>query len=117
MAQNALIKVVLCEITERGLKQGGNTMENSKVIEQLEYTKQHMGMPEQGDTWAPNAQTIAIDQAIDALLQIPTVVSNLKHCLGNNEENGIVYMPKFIVEKMITSLETSHMGNRKDGVS
>lgn len=80
-------------------------MEKSKVIDHLKYTRQHMGMPEQGSTWVPNAQTIAIDQAIDTMLQIPTVVSDLKYYLDNNEENGVVYIPKFIVEKMIASLE------------
>lgn len=39
-------------------------MEKSKVIENLKYTERYMGVQEQGCEWKPNAQTIAIENAI-----------------------------------------------------
>lgn len=79
-------------------------MEKSKVIENLKYAKRYIGMPEQGCKWAPNAQTITIEEAINALEKIPQVVTDLKYYLDINEENGVIYIPKFVVEKIITLL-------------
>lgn len=42
-------------------------MEKDKVIENIKYAERYMGMPEQGYKWAPNAQTVAIDEAINGL--------------------------------------------------
>lgn len=79
-------------------------MEKGKVIENLKYAERYMGMPEQGCKWSPNAQTIAIEDAINTLEKIPQIISDLKYYLDTKEENGVVYIPKFIVGKIITSL-------------
>lgn len=42
-------------------------MDISKAINVLECKKYKAGLPEQGDTWRPNAETIAIDMAINEL--------------------------------------------------
>lgn len=42
-------------------------MERSKLIENLKYAERYMGMPEQGCKWAPNASTIAIEEAINSV--------------------------------------------------
>ena len=42
-------------------------MEINRAIKTLEYTKRNCGKPHQGDTWSPNAETVAIDMAINAL--------------------------------------------------
>lgn len=42
-------------------------MEKGKVIENLKYAERYMGMPEQGCKWAPNAQTVAIEEAINSV--------------------------------------------------
>lgn len=79
-------------------------MEKGKVIENLKYAERYMGMPEQGCKWTQNAQTIAIEEAINILEKLPQVISDLKYYLDTNEENGVVYIPKFAVEKIIASL-------------
>ena len=79
-------------------------MEKNKVIENLKYAERYMGMPEQGSTWSPNTQTKAIEEAIDTLEKIPQIISDLKYYLNTNEENGVVYIPNFCVEKILTSL-------------
>lgn len=42
-------------------------MIEEKAIKILEHTKRNCGLPEQGDIWKPNAETIALDMAINAL--------------------------------------------------
>lgn len=42
-------------------------MEKCKVIENLKYVERYMGMPDQGCKWAPNASTIAIEEAINSV--------------------------------------------------
>lgn len=37
--------------------------------------------------------------------QLDVVINSLKLRLENNEENGVVYLPKFAVEQMIERLE------------
>ena len=37
--------------------------------------------------------------------QLDVVINSLKLRLENNEENGVVYIPKFAVEEMIKRLE------------
>lgn len=66
-------------------------MEKNKVIENLKYVEKYMGMPEQGSTWSPNAQTKAIEEAIYTLEKIPQIISVLKYYLNTNEENGVIY--------------------------
>ncbi len=42
-------------------------MTEEKAIKILERTKRNCGLPEQGTTWKPNAETNALDMAIEAL--------------------------------------------------
>lgn len=47
-------------------------MKIEKAIEIMKYNKHLLGLPEQGETWKENANTIACDLAISALeKQIP----------------------------------------------
>lgn len=45
-------------------------MTENEAIKKLEYTRRNCGMPYQGDTWKPNAETIALDIAIKALEEV-----------------------------------------------
>lgn len=45
-------------------------MTESEAIKALEYTKRSRGMPEYGDKWEPNAETIALDMAIKAIEEV-----------------------------------------------
>ena len=52
----------------------------------------------------------ALGMALSALRpvsreQLDVVINSLKLRLENNEENGVVYIPKFAVEEMIERLE------------
>ncbi len=42
--------------------------------------------------------------------QVDVVINSLKLRLENNEENGVVYIPKFAVERMIERLEAIENG-------
>ena len=42
-------------------------MEKDKIIENLKYVERYMGMTEKGCKWAPNASTIAVEEAINSL--------------------------------------------------
>lgn len=42
--------------------------------------------------------------AIDALKLQKEIKKNLKWYLDTNEENGVVYIPKFIIEKILSKL-------------
>ena len=42
-------------------------MTKEKIIHTLEYTKRNCGLPEQGDGWSSNAETKALDVAIDCV--------------------------------------------------
>lgn len=52
----------------------------------------------------PDPEDYAIEEAINTLEKIPQVISDLKYYLDTNEENGVVYIPKFVVEKILTLL-------------
>lgn len=39
------------------------------------------------------------------------IIDTLKYYLDVNEENGVVYMPKFIVEKLIKELKDENISN------
>lgn len=81
-------------------------MTREKMIKNLKHAAYSMGLPEQGTKWSPNGDTIAIEGAIDILEKLPEIESALKHYLDINEENGVVYIPKFAVEKMIAQLQS-----------
>ena len=58
----------------------------------------------------------ALDMSITALRpvsreQLDVVINGLKLRLENNEENGVVYIPKFTVEQMIERLEALKDGS------
>ena len=61
--------------------------------------------------WPGTEDTLeALDMALTALRpvsreQLDVVINSLKLRLENNEENGIVSIPKFAVEQMIERLE------------
>ena len=52
----------------------------------------------------PDPEDYVIEEAINTLEKIPQVISDLKYYLDTNEENGVVYIPKFVVEKILTLL-------------
>lgn len=45
-------------------------MTENEAIKKLEYVKRNCGLPVQGDTWKPNAETIALDMAIRGLEEL-----------------------------------------------
>ena len=79
-------------------------MDKEKVLKMLKYTKETIGMPDKGVELSPNAQTIAIDLAVEKINNASVAASDLKYYLDINEENGVVYIPKFVVEKLIKLL-------------
>ena len=50
----------------------------------------------------PDPEDYAIEEAINTLEKIPQVISDLKYYLDTNEENGVVYITKFVVVKILT---------------
>lgn len=52
----------------------------------------------------PDPEDYAIEEAINTLEKIPQVISDLTYYLDTNEENGVVYIPKFVVEKILALL-------------
>lgn len=49
-----------------------------------------------------NRQQAEIERLMDLN---DTVIADLKYYLDNNEENGVVYFPKFFVEKILRNLK------------
>lgn len=49
-----------------------------------------------------NRQQAEIERLMDLN---DTVIADLKYYLDNNEENGVVYFPKFFVEKILSNLK------------
>lgn len=45
--------------------------------------------------------TEALDMAVSALNNQKNIKESLKYYLDINEENGVVYIPKFIIEKIV----------------
>ena len=43
----------------------------------------------------------SVDFTLELNKKIKKVVTDLKYYLDTNEENGVVYIPKFVVEKMV----------------
>ena len=57
---------------------------------------------------AKEKQTIvvarAMEQYSETLKELDRIKKNLKHYLDTNEENGVVHIPKFIVENMADNI-------------
>lgn len=73
-------------------------MTENEAVKVLEYTKRNCGMPEQGEKWKPNRETIAIDMAIKAIEEIQQyraigTVEEIKHYvrLAENTEQSDRY--------------------------
>ena len=49
--------------------------------------------------------TEALDMAVDSLKNQDKIKKDLKYYLDTNEENGVVYIPKFVVEKIVNSIQ------------
>lgn len=45
--------------------------------------------------------TQALDMAVDSLKSQDKIKKDLKYYLDTNEENGVVYIPKFVIEKIV----------------
>lgn len=43
----------------------------------------------------------SVDFTLELNKKIKKVVTDLKYYLDTNEENGVVYIPKFVIEKMV----------------
>ena len=43
----------------------------------------------------------SVDFVLELNAKVHTVIKDLKYYLDTNEENGVVYIPKFVIEKMI----------------
>lgn len=43
----------------------------------------------------------SVDFTLELNKKVKKVVADLKYYLDTNEENGVVYIPKFIIEKMV----------------
>lgn len=51
-----------------------------------------------------NEEKEALTIAIDAIQKIEKLRVDLKYYLDTNEENGVVYIPEFVVQKRIKEL-------------
>ena len=50
----------------------------------------------------------SIDFTIELNAKVNKVIKDLKYYLDTNEENGVVYIPKFVIEKIVSEhLKTS----------
>lgn len=70
-------------------------MDKMRVIQLLEYIQTF-------DEHKSGATKIAIDEAIKTIGENMKIKEDLKYYLDNNEFKGIVYIPKFIIEKMVS---------------
>lgn len=43
----------------------------------------------------------SVDFVLELNAKVHKVIKDLKYYLDTNEENGVVYIPKFVIEKMI----------------
>ena len=43
----------------------------------------------------------SVDFTLELNKKIKKVLTDLKYYLDTNEENGVVYIPKFVIEKMV----------------
>ena len=88
-----------------------------EAIRQLQSLREHcrsmVRVEYEDGIWVQDTE--AIDLALSALRpvsreQVDVVINSLKLRLENNEENGVVYLPKFAVEQMIERLEAIKNG-------
>lgn len=78
-------------------------MNSEKAIKTLEYTKYKVGMPDQGDNWQPNAETLAIDYAIEKIKENPyqKLIEMVEEEFGTGDE---VVVELFDLKKFIKKL-------------
>ena len=69
-------------------------MDEARIIRLLEYTKTF--------GFEGGANGIAIDEAIKIINKHEIIKEELTHYLNNNEENGVVCIPRFVIKKMIS---------------
>ena len=69
-------------------------MDEARIIRLLEYTKTF--------GFEGGANGIAIDEAIKIINKHEIIKEELTHYLNNNEENGIVHIPRSVIKKMIS---------------
>jgi hypothetical protein len=50
---------------------------------------------------APEEFKESVDFTLELNKKVHKVIKDLKYYLDTNEENGVVYIPKFVIEKMV----------------
>ena len=65
-----------------------------QAISQMEYNRHILGLPYQGDTWRPNANTIACDLALEALREKQERSKGCEYCNDPNTTYGAISFPK-----------------------
>lgn len=70
-------------------------MDTTKIIRLLEYTKTF--------GFEGSANGIALDEAVKIIDKYEIIREELIYYLNNNEEKGVVYIPRFIIEKIISN--------------
>ena len=70
-------------------------MDEARIIRLLEYTKTF--------GFEGGANGIAIDEAIKIINKHEIIKEELTHYLNNNEENGVVHIPRSVIKKMISN--------------
>ena len=70
-------------------------MDEARIIRLLEYTKTF--------GFEGGANGIAIDEAIRIINKHEIIKEELTHYLNNNEENGVVHIPKSVIKEMISN--------------
>lgn len=90
-------------------------MTREEAVEELERLLRHWDDLENDKRcfWGYDNEAVAL--ALSALRpisreQLDVVINSLKLRLESNEENGVVYLPKFAVEQMIERLEAIKNG-------
>ena len=69
-------------------------MDEARIIKLLEYTRTF--------GFEGGANGIAIDETIKIINKHEMIKEELTHYLNNNEENGIVHIPRSVIKKMIS---------------
>ena len=70
-------------------------MDEARIIRLLEYTKTF--------GFEGGANGIAIDEAIKIINKYEIIKEELTYYLNNNEENGVVHIPRSVIKKMISN--------------
>ena len=86
-------------LTTRNVHTGKAILRNLPCYEEYDPVERLASYEETGLT--PEEFKESVDFVLELNAKVHKVIKDLKYYLDTNEENGVVYIPKFVIEKMI----------------